>query len=220
MTRTAPVGDSGMRERLRQRLRGTLPSGDEGARVAGLPVPVGRELRDLLPPVLTSAAVLIPVIDRATGLSVLFTERASTLRHHGGQISFPGGRLDPGESSPVDAALREAEEEVGLARSTVEVLGRLPDHLIFTGYRVTPVVGLVQPAEQYVPESSEVASVFEVPFEYLLDLGNYRNRSRTLGGREVEVYEIPYLGHTIWGATAGMVRNLYEVLTDGATGDR
>lgn len=205
-----------LRARLRRAFAGTRPSHEADERVAGLSVGAGTQIKHLLPPVLTPAAVLIPIVERPAGLSVLFTERAIDLRHHAGQISFPGGRLEPDEADPVTAALREAFEEIGLAEEQVEVLGCLPNHLIFTGYRVTPVVGLVVPPNAFRLDAAEVASVFEVPFAHLLNADHYQVRARTLGGNTVQVYEIAFQQHTIWGATAGMVRNLCEVLA--ATG--
>ena len=205
-----------LRARLRLAFAGTQPSHVADERVAGLSVGLGAQIKHLLPPTLTPAAVLIPIVERPAGLSVLFTERALALRHHAGQISFPGGRLEPHEADPVAAALREAYEEIGLAEGHVEVLGCLPNHLIFTGYRITPVVGLVVPPSAFSIDAAEVASVFEVPFAYLLNADHYDVRARTLGGKTVQVYEITFAQHTIWGATAGMVRHLCEVL--GATG--
>jgi 8-oxo-dGTP pyrophosphatase MutT (NUDIX family) len=163
------------------------------------------------------AAVLIPVIDRVVP-TLLFTERAAELKHHPGQISFPGGRVEASDAGPLAAALRETEEEIGLAREYVEVLGYLPDHLIVTGFRVTPVVGLVQPGFALTLDPVEVAGTFEAPLTYLLDPAHHRARVRRLQNVEVEVFDLPYGERNIWGATAGMVISLYEALTGPAPG--
>src|SRR5262245_31127961 len=142
--------------------------GDDGA---------GREAAAQIP-----AAVLVPIIDRPTGLTVLFTQRTPHLRKHSGQVSFPGGRTDPGDPSPEDTALREAREEIGLARERVEVLARLAEYFVRTGFRVTPVVGLLTPPLDLVPDRREVADVFEVPLAFLLDPAHYRRETRELSG--------------------------------------
>ncbi|HXQ30858.1 MAG TPA: CoA pyrophosphatase [Steroidobacteraceae bacterium] len=212
----SPVAERDLRALLRERLAGTVQGDPAEARIAGLTADAGRPLRHLLPEHPTPAAVLIPIVDHPDELTVLLTERAADLRHHPGQISFPGGRLEPGESDPVAAALRETEEEIGLNRRHVEVLGFLPDQLIITGYRVTPVVALVAPGTPFTLDPVEVAAVFEVPLRHVLDPANHRPRQRTLGGLFVTLYEIPCGTRTIWGATAGMLIGLAEVLTAGA----
>jgi len=156
---------------------------------------------------------LIPVVDRPE-LTMLFTERAADLREHAGQVSFPGGRLEPHETDPVAAALRETREEIGLAPEGIEILGYLADSLVGARYRVTPVVGLVQPGFTLRPDPVEVADAFEVPFDFLMDPANHRASLRVVGSQSVTIYELPYQGHRIWGATAGMVVALYHVLTD------
>ena len=160
----------------------------------------------------TRAAVLIPVVVHAQGLTVLFTQRTAELRSHAGQVSFPGGRAESGDASAEVTALREAEEEVGLARERVEVIGRLPDYRTRTGYRISPVIGLVTPPLELRPDPREVAEVFEVPLSFLLDLRNRQRRTREYQGREVGFYVFEYGAHTIWGATAGMLVNLYRML--------
>ena len=181
-----------------------LPSvyGDDGA---------GRDTATLIP-----AAVLVPVIDRPGGLTVLFTQRTVQLKSHSGQVSFPGGRSEPGDASAEFTALREAHEEIGLQHERVEVLARLADYLVRTGFRVTPVVGLVTPPFDLVPDAREVAEVFEVPLAFLLDPRNHRRETRELGGRTVGFYVMTYttneVSRTIWGATAGMLINLYRQL--------
>ncbi|WP_114638980.1 CoA pyrophosphatase [Polynucleobacter necessarius] len=160
----------------------------------------------------TKAAVLIPLLLREEGLSVLLTQRTNHLRDHAGQISFPGGRMDPEDHSPDETALRESEEEIGLNRNNVEIIGYLPQYLTVSGYSVTPVVGLVQPQAEYVLDEFEVADVFEVPLDFLLDPANHQVRlwQSEQGGRRF--YSTPYENRFIWGATAGMLRNLYHLL--------
>ena len=160
----------------------------------------------------TRAAVLIPLLLKEDGLSVLLTQRTNHLRDHAGQISFPGGRMDPEDQSPHDTALRESHEEIGLDPKRVEVIGCLPEYLTVSGYSVTPVVGLVQPQAEYVLDTFEVADVFEVPLSFLLDPANHQVRlwESEQGGRRF--YSMPYENRFIWGATAGMLRNLYHLL--------
>ena len=160
----------------------------------------------------TPAAVLVPIIAHREGLTVLFTRRTVHLKAHSGQISFPGGRAEPGDPTPEDTALREAEEEIGIARSRVEVIGRLPDYLTRTGFRVTPVIGLIQPPLEVLPDAREVDEVFEVPLAFLLDAANHRRESREIGGRMASYFVIEHEERIIWGATAGMLVNLYRQL--------
>jgi len=208
MTHPAVDGVAGLRSRLRAALAGSRPSLPGEESLAGLPIEVTARYRHLIPADATAAAVLVPVIDHADGLTVLLTERASDLRHHPGQISFPGGRLEPDDDGPVAAALRETEEEIGLSREHVEVLGFLPDHVILTGYRVTPVVGLVRPGFTMSIDAMEVASVFEVPLSFILDPANHHLRRRNVGIEHVDVYDLPFGTRNIWGATAGMLVSL------------
>lgn len=160
----------------------------------------------------TAAAVLIPVIAQAQGLTVLFTQRTQHLKSHSGQVSFPGGRAEPGDASAEFTALREAQEEIGLALERVEIVGRLPEYHTRTGFRVTPVIGLIQPPLELTPDPREVESVFEVPLSFLLDPANRQRRTRELQGRSVGFYVFEYQGHMIWGATAGMLVNLHKML--------
>ena len=160
----------------------------------------------------TAAAVLIPVIAHAPELTVLFTQRTQHLKSHSGQVSFPGGRAEPGDASAEFTALREAQEEIGLALARVEILGRLPEYHTRTGFRVTPVIGLIQPPLELTPDPREVESVFEVPLSFLLDPANRQRRTRELQGRSVGFYVFEYQGHMIWGATAGMLVNLHKML--------
>ena len=160
----------------------------------------------------TKAAVLIPLVLKEDGLWVLLTQRTNHLRDHAGQISFPGGRMDSEDQSPHETALRESEEEIGLDRKRVEIIGHLPQYLTVSGYSVTPVVGLVQAQAEYVLDEFEVADVFEVPLRFLLDPTNHQVRvwQSDQGGRRF--YSMPYENRFIWGATAGMLRNLYHLL--------
>jgi 8-oxo-dGTP pyrophosphatase MutT (NUDIX family) len=163
---------------------------------------------------LTPASVLLPIVQRPEGLTMLLTQRTAHLTDHGGQISFPGGRADPGDVSAVDTALRETEEEIGLSRQHVEVLGSLPDYLTATGYRVTPVVALVHPPFNLRAEPFEVAEIFEVPLAFLMNGMHHQRRAVELpnGDGRRTFYAIPYERFFIWGATAGMLRNLFHLL--------
>jgi len=161
---------------------------------------------------LRSAAVLVPVVTRDRELSVLFTRRTAHLHDHAGQISFPGGRAES-EETPLDTALRETEEEIGLHRQHVEILGTLNDYTTVTGYRVTPVVGLLRPPFDLAPDDFEVAEVFEVPLAFLLDPTNHQRNQLVHDGIRRHYYAMPYGAYYIWGATAGMLMNLYRFLT-------
>ena len=160
----------------------------------------------------TAAAVLIPVVAHPDRLSVLFTRRTTHLKSHAGQVSFPGGRAEPGDASAEFTALREAKEEIGLADERVEILGRLPDYRTRTGFRVTPVVGAIRPPLELKPDPHEVEAVFEVPLDFLLDERNRERRTREFQGLQVGFYVYEYQGHVIWGATAGMLVNLHRML--------
>jgi len=171
----------------------------------------------------TPAAVLVPIVNRAedaAGLTILLTVRAPHLKMHSGQVSFPGGRIDPQDANPEAAALREAREEVGLDPGRVELLGRLPDYLTGTGYRITPVVGVLTPPFELRPDPAEVSEVFEVPLAMLLDPANHRRDSREWQGRTRRFFVIPHERHYIWGATAGMLVNLYRFLEQGSAQGR
>lgn len=160
----------------------------------------------------TDAAVLVPLVERADGLHLLLTRRTAHLTDHAGQISFPGGRAESFDAAPVDTALRETEEEIGLARTHIEVIGTLPEYFTVTGYRVTPVVGLITPPFELRPDANEVAEVFEVPLHFLMNGGNHQRRSFQLDSSRRSFYAMPYQGYFIWGATAGMLRNLFHFL--------
>jgi 8-oxo-dGTP pyrophosphatase MutT (NUDIX family) len=154
------------------------------------------------------AAVLIPVVDRSAP-TVILTQRTADLPSHAGQIAFPGGKID-GEETPAGAALREAEEEIGLKPALIEPLGYLDLYLTFSGFRILPTVARIVPDFELTPNRSEVADIFEVPLEYLMRPENYRRKSRDWNGIIRHYYEIPYRNRYIWGVTAGILRNLYE----------
>jgi 8-oxo-dGTP pyrophosphatase MutT (NUDIX family) len=194
---------AGLRERLRKQAPPTFAVyGDD--RIGGEPSGV------------TLASVLVPIVAHPQGLSVLFTQRTAHLKAHSGQVSFPGGRAEPGDATPEFTALRETQEEIGLPPERVEILARLPDYITRTGYQVTPIVGLLTPPLELVPDPREVQEVFEVPLAFLLDPRNHRRQNRELNGRTVGFYEMPYRTEAgeryIWGATAGMLVNLYRLL--------
>lgn|SRR5690606_28778952 len=159
------------------------------------------------------AAVLIPLVMREAGVSVMLTQRTAHLYDHAGQVSFPGGRIETFDASPVAAALREAEEETGLPIDHVEVLGSMQNYLTATGFSITPVLSLVRPGFTLAPDSFEVAEIFEVPLSFLMNPANHRlYRAPLPDGRERQYYAMPWQGHFIWGATAGMLRNLYHLV--------
>lgn len=181
---------------------------------------------------LAEAAVLVPLVQRSAGLSVLLTERTTNLSNHSGQIAFPGGRVDPGDVDVADAALREAEEEVDLRRDFVEVIGQLPQYTTGTQFIVTPVVALVREGFVLHPNPGEVACAFEVPLAFLMNPAHHRRHHFEWDGNVREWFSMPYVGpvqvdlaageapptpdspveHFIWGATAGMLRNFYRFL--------
>ena len=158
------------------------------------------------------AAVLLLVVNHPADPTVIFTQRTAHLVDHAGQISFPGGRCDEGDCDPEDTALREAEEEIGVTRDRVEILGRLPEYHTSTGYRVTPIVGWAEPPLTYRPDPHEVADVFEVPLAFLLDSGNHRYESAFFKGRMRKYWAMPYGERFIWGATAGMLVTFHRIL--------
>jgi 8-oxo-dGTP pyrophosphatase MutT (NUDIX family) len=158
------------------------------------------------------AAVLVPVVKRESGLTVLFTRRTAHLHDHAGQISFPGGRSEPADADAAETAKRETREEIGLAADRVEVLGEQSQYITVTGYRVTPVVGLLTPPLDLKPDDFEVAEVFEAPLAFLLDPANHQRNHVRFDGRERYYYAIPYGPYYIWGATAGMLMNLCSFL--------
>lgn len=200
-----------LRQELRQRLAACVRDESE-LRIGHYVSPARQRLEALIPRTTTRAAVLIPLIDRGDDLSVLLTLRADDLKHHAGQISFPGGRFEDNDSDAIAAALRETEEEIGLRREFVEVIGVLPDHVVITGYRVTPVVGLVRLGFELVLDPTEVAGTFEAPLRHLLDPSTHARRHRLIGDEQIETFDLPWGSFNIWGATAGMLLTLREVL--------
>jgi 8-oxo-dGTP pyrophosphatase MutT (NUDIX family) len=206
------------RSRIVERLAGTAPVHDrEQWLVPGRTLEQSHAFISQFPPHPRLAAVLIPLVERPDALTVLLTHRATQLKNHAGQISFPGGRLEPEDDGPRAAALREAQEEIGLDPSFVNVIGYLPDHVIISGFLVTPVVALVRPGFELRLDPREVQSTFEVPVDYVFDTNNHRTRKRPVGksGVEIDVLDIPFGEHNIWGATAGMLMTLYRICTDG-----
>ena len=170
------------------------------------------KLRRFLPPDPKPAAVLVPLVARGDSFNILLTQRATQLTHHAGQISFPGGRVESDDADVVAAALRESEEEIGLDRRYIDIVGRLPDHVIFTGFRVTPVVGFIKPGFSLTLDANEVAGTFEVPMQFILDPANHVKRTRHFEGHSVELTDMPYGEYNIWGATASMLMTFCRVL--------
>ncbi len=158
------------------------------------------------------AAVLCPLIRREGGLNVMLTLRSAHLKVHAGQISFPGGKIDPQDTSPLAAALREAEEEIGLSSDRVDILGALDPYDTSTGFVVTPFIGMIDAGFTPVPSEGEVAEVFEVPFDFLMNPDNHERIERMHQGRKRRYYQMTYGPYRIWGATAGMLRNLSDRL--------
>lgn len=191
---------SALIERLRAQLPTVtpgLPSGDFGY------VPEGP---------LVEAAVLVPIVLREPEPTVLLTQRTAHLRDHAGQVSFPGGRREPHDITPEAAALREAQEEIGLDPTHVELVGRLPLYLTVTGFLVTPVVGLVRPPFDLALDAFEVAEVFEPPLGFLMDAANHQRHDVEFAGAPRHYWSMPWAGYNIWGATAGMLLSLHELL--------
>jgi 8-oxo-dGTP pyrophosphatase MutT (NUDIX family) len=187
--------------RLADRLRARL------AATEGHPVPFVNDMRRAILGPGTPAAVLVAVTDR-TEPGLILTQRPDTMRHHAGQIAFPGGRVDPGDTDSVAAALREAEEEVELSRNAVELIGTLDPYRTITGYDIMPVLGVIAPDLPLVPHVREVADVFEVPLGFVLDGANHRAQSVMFEGDERTYIEIMWGTRRIWGATAAMLVNL------------
>lgn len=198
--------------------------GERSRRLAsGLPVPQPPLGSDFslngvvpVPETFRPAAVLVPLVCREPGVTVLLTQRTEDMPSHAGQIAFPGGRPQASDADAVATALRETEEEVGLARRFVEVIGAVDHYRTGTGYEITPIVGIVTPGFITRADPREVADVFEVPLEHFLDEKNHQIQSRLWQGRERRYYAMPYGERYIWGATAGMLKNLQFVLTAAA----
>jgi 8-oxo-dGTP pyrophosphatase MutT (NUDIX family) len=187
---------------VRQKFAAAPPAGRRGD---DMPAPEGRPRRP--------AAVLVPLVMRPTGIEVLLTRRTPHLSAHAGQVSFPGGSVEADDPDAVATALRETEEEVGLPRSHVDVVGRLDLFLTGTGFAITPIVGLVSVPFPLKPEPSEVAETFEVPLDFILDPANRERRSGERNGRLRHFFVYAYRGHEVWGATAAILVNLTEILT-------
>lgn len=211
--RLAPAS---LRERILTRLRDSEPGHEpEFPYAANLTPEQVAELRQFLPERLARAAVLVPLVERPDGLNVLLTLRASHLKNHAGQVSFPGGRIEEDDASPWDAALREAREEIGLETRYVSLAGYLRDHVVISGFRVTPVVAFVQPGFVLRLDTTEVEDAFEVPLEYVLDPANHVPRERHFAGRTIVTHDIRYQDRQIWGATATMLLTLSRLLESG-----
>ena len=207
------------RERIVARLSGTQPRhAIADWLVPGLTNQDSERYRAMFPTAPIPAAVLVPLVERADGLQVLLTQRATQLRKHAGQISFPGGRMEPTDADPKATALREAHEEIGLEASFVTIAGYLPDHVLLSGFRVTPVVGFVREGFELLLDATEVQDTFEVPLEFVFDPANHRAQRRQFGfgTEEIELCDIPYGDRNIWGATAGMLLTLYRLLQEPA----
>lgn len=162
----------------------------------------------------TLAAVLIPLVPRGDEINVLLTQRTAHLKDHPSQISFPGGRVEGGDQNRIETALREAEEEIGLNRAGIAILGSLPDYDMPSGFRISPVVGWVEPPFALTLDPFEVDSAFEVPLSFLLDPANHQRRRYVFNGRERDYLAMPYEGRYIWGATAGMLQRLSQQLAE------
>ncbi len=193
--------------------RPSLPD-DDMRWLAGATPEFRQRVRALLPTQVVPAAVLVPLIEREDGWTVLLTQRSAALRDHAGQVSFPGGRIEAGDADAWAAALRETGEEIGLPAEKIEFAGYLPDHLIATGFRVTPVVAFVDPHYDLKLDAAEVHDAFEVPLTFLFDAANHRPRQRRIGDLSLETLDIPYGKRNIWGATASMLMTLRRLVVE------
>jgi len=204
-----------LRSRILRRFEGSQPQHELAEwRLLGIDAEGSRRLQRHFPADPVAAAVLIALVDRPEGLTVLFTERASQLAKHAAQISFPGGRLEPSDPDVASAALREAQEEIGLDPARVKVIGYLPDHLVISGFRVTPVLSLVTPPFSLTRNPEEVAEVFEVPVSHIFDRSKHKARLRRVGDEDMLLYDIPWERHSIWGATAGMLLTFVRMVQE------
>jgi len=215
----APELPGDWRERLRRSLLRTPDHRLEHCRAAGVAQQseaVRARMRERWSQSLHAAAVLVPIIERSDSPTLLMTVRASHLRRHAGQISFPGGRLESGDADIAAAAMRETEEEIGIAAAAIEPIGYLPDHVVQTGYRITPVVALLAPGLALTADGTEVAEVFELPLATALAAHSYRVSHRSIRGVEVDTWELPFGQYHIWGATAGILAHLRERFVEAA----
>jgi 8-oxo-dGTP pyrophosphatase MutT (NUDIX family) len=200
---------NGLIERIEQRLRE-----QPAAAIESVPLPDWQpEVPFDRPPV--PAAVLLAMVRRSSGLSVLYTERSPGLRVHSGQIAFPGGKIDPEDADAADAALREAWEEVAMERSDARVLGQMPRYLTGTNYLITPVVAVVEPSKPFVPNPREVRSVFEVPLELLMREDTYSRLRLERGGRTHTTWQLHHGEFTVWGITANLTRHFHDLVLSG-----
>ncbi|MGI9414803.1 MAG: NUDIX hydrolase, partial [Hyphomicrobiales bacterium] len=213
-TRSSLYSAPEVRQLARHRLDPDMPRGTTSS-----PELAGRSDYDLNPEMASwldpdqpyrDAAVLVPLVNRGHGLQVMFIQRTESPDAHGGQIAFPGGKVEHHDPGPLEAALRETEEEVGLRHHYVEVLGFLDAYRTGTGFRIAPVVGLVEEGFSLVPAPDEVADIFEVPLAFLMDPANHKTDSRVWKGKRRYFYAMPYQDRYIWGATAGILRNMFE----------
>ncbi len=202
-----------MRTLIESRLTQFRPAADPLARtLANVEGEAPADLRERLEGA-APAAVLLGLVERARGLSIILTQRSAHLSAHAGQISFPGGRLETRDHGPIDAALREAEEEIGLTPSLVQVIGRLDDYLVPTGFLITPVVGFIESGFEPQLDPSEVEEVFEVPLEFVLDETNIGVSYRERMGATFRMYEYRFENRYIWGATAAILINFVEIIS-------
>lgn len=207
-----------LRERIVDLLRGTVPGGEPEFPYAAQFTPEQvASLRQFLPERLARAAVLVPLVERPDGLNVLLTLRSSHLKNHAGQVSFPGGRIEESDAGAWEAALREAREEIGLDARYVSLAGYLMDHIVISGFRVTPVVAFVDPGFSLRLDTTEVEDAFEVPLEFALDPANHAPRERHFAGHTIVTHDIRYHDRQIWGATASMLLTLSRLLRAGAS---
>ena len=215
MTTALSLAMTSFRFQVAQSLAPISPTNDVHAEVNGGDYDLNPELQEAMPRVrvkLRPAAVLVPLVERPEGTTVLLTQRTEHLNHHAGQISFPGGRVEPEDTNAIDTALRETEEEIGLDRAHIEVVGRLDIYETVTGFSITPVVGFVDKQFSLTIDGQEVSEAFEIPLDFVLDPINHQRHSREFEGAHRYYYAMPYQDRYIWGATAGMLVNLSKRL--------
>jgi 8-oxo-dGTP pyrophosphatase MutT (NUDIX family) len=205
-----------LRALIEHRLVDTHPPTDPAQSGAMLTAEMDPLIAKMLPSRLIAAAVLIPIVHRPNGLTVLFTQRSANLRNHAGQVSFPGGRMEPDDEGPYGAALRETEEEIGLSREFISLAGYLDPHLTLTGFWISPVVAFVRPGFTLTVDHREVDETFEAPLEFFLDPANHTAGERIVNGTAIPVIDLHYEGRVIWGATANMMLTLYRQIEIGS----